>query len=164
MATMTDSDRKARVSLPSDTEILVTREFEAPRHLVYKAWTSPDLIKRWWGGKRGVVNLAEVDLRVGGKWRYVAKTHRGFEVGFHGVFREIVPNERLVYTEVYEAAPGGDDDPAVVTLTLAETNGRTLFTSLSQVSSKMVRDMIMQSGMEAGLQDVLDMLEEVAVS
>lgn len=164
MTAMTGSARKATVTLPSDTEIKVTREFAAPKDLVYKAWTTPDLIKRWWAAKRGEVLLAEVDLRVGGRWRYVSKTTRGFEVAFHGEFREIVPNERLVYTEVYEGVPGGDADPAVVTLTLSEANGRTLLTSLSRVSSRAVRDMIIQSGMEAGLQDVLDELEEVAVS
>jgi len=164
MSTMTRSGGKAVVTLPTDTQIKVTREFAAPKHLVYKAWTTPDLIKRWWGGKRGVVNLAEVDLRVGGKWRYLSTTDRGFQVGFHGVFREVVANERLVYTEVYEGVPGGDDDPPVVTLTLTESGGRTTLTSLSQLSSREVRDMIIKSGMEAGLQDVLDVLEEVAVS
>lgn len=164
MTAMTGSARKATVTLPSDTEIKVTREFAAPKDLVYKAWTTPDLIKRWWAAKRGEVLLAEVDLRVGGRWRYVSKTTRGFEVAFHGEFREIVPNERLVYTEVYEGVPRGDADPAVVTLTFSEASGRTLLTSLSRVSSRAVRDMIIQSGMEAGLQDVLDALEEVATS
>ena len=164
MTTMTGSGRKARVTLPSDTQILITREFEAPRHLVYKAWTTPDLIKRWWGAKRGVVNLAEVDLRIGGKWRYVSKTDRGFEVAFHGEFREIVPNERLVYTEVFEGIPGGDDAPAVVTLTFAESDGRTMLTQLSDLPTRAVRDLIIKSGMEAGMQDAMDQLEEVAVS
>jgi uncharacterized protein YndB with AHSA1/START domain len=78
------SSGTAVVTLPTDTQILITREFAAPRHLVYKAWTTPDLIKRWWSAKRGEVTLAEVDLRVGGKWRFVMVTDRGFEVGFHG--------------------------------------------------------------------------------
>jgi uncharacterized protein YndB with AHSA1/START domain len=154
----------AIVTLPTDTQIRITREFAAPRHLVYKAWTTPELIRRWWGAKRGSVTLAEVDLRVGGKWRYIAKTDRGFEVAFHGVFREIVANERLVYAEVYEGVPGGDDDPAVVTLTLTESGGRTTLTSLTQLSSRAVRDIIIKSGMEAGMQDAMDLLEEVAVS
>jgi len=164
MGTMTRSGGKAVVTLPTDTQVKITREFAAPKHLVYKAWTTPDLIKRWWGAKRGVVNLAAVDLRVGGKWRYLAMTDRGFVVGFHGVFQEVVANERLVYTEVYEGVPGGDDDPAVVTLTLTESGGRTTLTSLTQLSSREVRDMIIKSGMEAGMQDAMDLLEEVAVS
>ena len=104
------------------------------------------------------------DLRVDGQWRYVSITDRGFEVGFHGVFREVVANERLVYTEVYEGVPGGDDDPAVVTPTLTESGGRTTLTSLTQLSSRAVRDMIIKSGTEAGMQDAMDLLEEVAVS
>jgi uncharacterized protein YndB with AHSA1/START domain len=164
MSTMTRSGGRAVVTLPTDTQIKITREFAAPKHLVYRAWTTPDLIKRWWGAKRGVVNLAEVDLRVGGKWRYLSTTDRGFEVGFHGVYREVVANERLVYTEVYEGVPGGDDDPAVVTLTLTESGGRTTLTSLTQLSSRDVRDMIIKSGMEAGMQDAMELLEEVAVS
>lgn len=161
---MTGNARKANVTLPSDTQIKITREFAAPKSFVYKAWTTPDLIKRWWGAKRGVVTLAEVDLRIGGKWRYVSMTDRNFAVAFHGVYREIVPNERLVYTEVYEGVPGGDDAPAVVTLTLTESHGRTMLTEVSDLPSREVRDMIIQSGMEAGMQDAMDLLEEVAVA
>jgi uncharacterized protein YndB with AHSA1/START domain len=95
----------AVVTLPTDRQILITREFAAPRHLVYKAWTTPELIKRWWSGQRGEVTVAEVDLRVGGMWRFVMVANRGFEVGFHGEYREIVKNERIVCTEVYEGMP-----------------------------------------------------------
>src|SRR5262245_27271578 len=89
----------AVVTLPSDTEILITREFDAPRHLVWRAWTTPELVKRWWHAGRGSDVVADIDLRVGGKWRWVFMTDRGFEVAFHGEYREIVPDERLVYTE-----------------------------------------------------------------
>src|SRR5688500_10260778 len=99
------SSGRAKLTLPTDEQILITREFDAPRHLVYEAWTTPELIKRWWNAKRGEVTVAEVDLRVGGKWRYAMVTDGGFEVAFHGEFREIVPNERIVSTEVYEGAP-----------------------------------------------------------
>ncbi len=99
-----------------------------------------------------MVTLAEVDLRVGGKWRYVSMTDRGFEVGFHGVFRELVPDERIVYTEVFEGVP----------LTLSESAGRTTLTSVTQVSSRAIRDVIIQSGRESGMQAALDLLEEVA--
>jgi uncharacterized protein YndB with AHSA1/START domain len=152
------------VTLPSDTQILITREFNAPRHLIYRAWTTPELIKRWWSAKRGEVTQADVDLRVGGKWRWVIMTDRDFEVAFHGEYRELVPNERIVYTEVFEGVPNGDDDPAVVTMTLAEKAGRTVMTQLSQLSSQATRDAILESGMEAGMQDAMDLLEEVAVS
>ena len=89
------SSGTATVTLPTDEQILIAREFDAPRHLVYKAWTTPELIKRWWSGKRGTVTIAEVDLRVGGSWRYVMTANDGTEVAFHGEFREIVENERL---------------------------------------------------------------------
>ena len=164
MTTMASSGRKAVVTLPTDTQILITREFAAPRRLVYRAWTEPDLIKRWWGGKRGTVTLAEVDLRVGGTWRYVSMTHRNFEVAFHGVFHEIVPNERIVCTEVYEGVPGGDENPPLVTLSFTESRGLTTLTQLSDLPSREVRDMIIKSGMEGGMQEAMDLLEEVAMS
>jgi len=156
--------RAAVLTLPTDTQILITRAFDAPRHLVYKAWTTPELIKRWWHAKRGQVTKAEVDLRVGGRWRWVMMTDRGFEVVFHGEYRELVRHERIVHTEVFEGVPGGDDDPAVVTMTLAEKDGHTTVTQLVQVSSRKTRDMIIESGMEAGMQDAMDLLEQVAIS
>ena len=157
------SSRAAVVTLPTDTQILITREFDAPKRLVYKAWTTPELIKRWWHAKRGEVTVAEVDLRVGGKWRYVMVTEGGFEVAFHGEYREIVPNERLVSTEVYEGAPAGEGDEGTLnTLTLTEKDGRTTVTILVQAPNQAVRDAIINSGMEAGLQDALDLLEQVA--
>jgi uncharacterized protein YndB with AHSA1/START domain len=156
----TTSSGTAVVTLPTDTQILITREFAAPKHLVYKAWTTPELIKRWWSANRGEVTLAEVDLRVGGKWRYVMMAE-GFEVGFHGEYREIVPNERIVSTEVFEGMP---DAEALDTLTLAEKNGRTTLTILVEHQTKAHRDAHIESGMENGLQDALDLLEQVAIS
>jgi uncharacterized protein YndB with AHSA1/START domain len=153
--------RTATVTLPSDEQILITREFDAPKHLVYKAWTTPELVRRWWSAGRGEVTIAEIDLRVGGKWRYVMIANEGFEVGFHGEYREIVPDERLVSTEVYEGMPDGE---ALNTLTLTEADGRTTLTVLVQHSSKEHRDAHINSGMEDGLQDALNLLEEVAVS
>ena len=160
MAQVTTS-RKATVTLPADDQILITREFDAPRHLVYKAYTTPELVKRWWSAKRGEVTLAEIDLRVGGAWRYVMIADGGVEVAFHGEFREIVPNERLVSTEVYEGMAGAE---AVDTLTLSESEGRTTMSILVQLASKEHRDAYIESGMEDGLQDAFDLLEQVAVS
>ncbi len=151
---------RAVVTLPSDTSIQITREFASPRHLVYQAWTTPEHIRRWWHAKRGEVTLVEVDLRVGGKWRYVMIAHGEFEVGFHGVYREIVPNERIVSTEVYEGMPDGE---AVNTITFTEVNGRTTLTILVQHSCKEHRDAHINSGMEAGMQDAMDLMEQVAV-
>jgi len=156
----------AKVTLPTDEQILITREFDAPKHLVYKAWTTPELVRRWWNAKRGEVTVAEIDLRVGGKWRYVMQTDDGFEVGFHGEYREIVPNERIVSTEVYEGAPEaeGTEEGTVNTASFTEVDGRTTLTILVQAPNRQMRDAIIESGMEAGLQDALDLLEEVAIS
>ena len=158
------SSGTATVTLPTDEQILITREFDAPKHLVYEAWTTPELVRRWWHAKRGEVTVCEIDLRVGGVWRYVMVAEGGFEVGFHGEFREIVPNERIVSTEVFEGMPEGVDEASVNTLTLAEENGRTTLTILVEHSSKQFRDMHIESGMEAGLQDALNLLEQVAIS
>jgi len=163
----TTSSGTAMVTLPTDEQILITREFDAPRHLVFEAWTTPELVKRWWNAKRGEVTVAEIDLRVGGKWRYAMVTEDGFEVAFHGEYREILPNERIVSTETYEGVPEGvseEDATTVNTATFTEADGRTTVTILVQAPSKTSRDAIVESGMEAGLQDALDLLEEVAVS
>jgi uncharacterized protein YndB with AHSA1/START domain len=158
---MAVSSGTAKVTLPADEQILITREFDAPKHLVYKAFTTPELVKRWWHANRGEMTVAEIDLRVGGKWRYVMVAEGDFEVGFHGEYREIVPNERIVSTEVYEGMP---DAEAVNTMTLTEADGRTTLEILVQHASKEHRDAHIESGMEAGMQDAMDLLEEVAVS
>ncbi|MGH3092986.1 MAG: SRPBCC family protein [Gaiellaceae bacterium] len=160
------SSQTATVTLPTDEQILITREFDAPKHLVYKAWTTPELVKRWWNAKRGEVTIAEIDLRVGGVWRYVMVADGGLEVGFHGEYREIVPNERIVSTEVYEGMPQGEgpEEGTLNTATFSEADGRTTLAILVEAPSKEIRDAIIDSGMEAGLQDALDLLEQVAVS
>ena len=161
------SSGTATVTLPTDEEILVTREFDAPRHLVYRAWTTPELVRRWWSGRRGAMTVAEIDLRVGGAWRYVMVANGGFQVAFHGTFREIVPNERIVTTEIYEmpeAEPIADADAPLNIVTFAEADGRTTLTLLVRTSSKEIRDAIIDSGMEGGMQEGLDLLEEVAIS
>ena len=158
MSNTTDT-HNATVTLPADDQILITREFNAPRHLVYRAWTTPELVRRWWAGKRGEVTLAEIDLRVGGKWRYVMTAHGEFEVGFHGEYRQLVGNELIVSTEVYEAAPEAE---ALNTLTLTERDGRTTMTILVEHQSKAYRDMHLESGMEGGMNEALDALEQVA--
>jgi uncharacterized protein YndB with AHSA1/START domain len=155
------SSGTAKVTLPADDQILITREFDAPSELVFKAWTTPELVKRWWSGQRGAVTSAEIDLRVGGMWRYVMDATGGFEVAFHGEYREIVPNERIVTTEVFEGMP---DAQAVDTITFAELDGRTTLTMLVQHTSKEDRDGHINSGMEGGMQEAMDLLEQVAIS
>lgn len=153
--------KTAVVTLPADTQILISREFDAPRDLVYRAWTRPELIKRWWSGDQGEVTSVEVDLRVGGTWRYVMTANAGFEVAFHGEYQEIVPNEKIVSTEVFEGMP---DAAAVSTTTWTEQDGRTTVKLLVQHSSKEHRDAHVNSGMETGLQSSWAALEQVANS
>jgi uncharacterized protein YndB with AHSA1/START domain len=165
MADVTSS-RNATVTLPTDEQILITREFDAPKHLVYKAFTTPELVKRWWHANRGEVTIAEIDLREGGKWRYVAVTDARQEVAFDGEYREIVPNERVVSTEVYEGAPQpeGPEQGTLNTATFTEADGRTTLAILVEAPSKEIRDAIIESGMEDGMQDALALLEQVATS
>jgi len=160
METVTTSGA-AKVTLPADDQLLITREFDAPKHLVYKAYTTPDLVRRWWSGERGEMTECEIDLRVGGMWRYVMVAHGDFEVAFHGEYREIVPNERLVTTEVYEGMP---DAQAVDHITFTEEDGRTTLTMLVQHRNQEERDAHLNSGMEAGMQESMDRLERVAIS
>jgi len=157
-----NASRTATVTLPTDDQILIEREFDAPRHLVYKAWTTPELVRRWWTANRGEMTVVEIDLRVGGGYRFAMVTPDGMEVAFHGEYREVVPNERIVSTEVYEGAPGSE--PTLNTLTFSEADGRTIATILIEAGSKEIRDRIIATGMEDGLQDALELLEEVARS
>ncbi|HEX2156987.1 MAG TPA: SRPBCC family protein [Actinomycetes bacterium] len=156
--------RKATVTLPSEREILITREFDAPRHLVYQAWTTPELVKRWWSGHRGEVKSAEIDLRVGGRWRYVMVADGGFEVAFHGEYREIVPGRRIVTTEVYELPGAPEGEGALNIVTFTEADGRTTLTLLVQTASRQDRDAIIDSGMEVGLQEQMELLEQLVIS
>jgi uncharacterized protein YndB with AHSA1/START domain len=151
----------AKVTLPADDQILITREFDAPKHLVYKAYTTPELVRRWWTGERGEMTSCEIDLRVGGMWRYVMIAHGEFEVAFHGEYREIVPNEKIVTTEVFEGVP---DAEAVDHVSFTEENGRTTLTMLVQHRNQEDRDAHINSGMEGGMQEAMDRLEQVAVS
>jgi uncharacterized protein YndB with AHSA1/START domain len=160
------TSRSAKVTLPADDQILITREFDAPKELVYKAFTTPELVKRWWHANRGEMKVAEIDLQVGGKWRYLMAGD-GFEVGFHGEYLEIVPGEKIVSTEIYEGLPEGvseEEGATVNTATLTEADGRTTLTILVQAANKTSRDAIIESGMEDGLQDALDLLEQTALS
>jgi uncharacterized protein YndB with AHSA1/START domain len=161
------SSGSAKLTLPTDEQILITREFDASRRLVFKAFTTPELVKRWWHAKRGEMTVAEIDLRPSGHWRYVMNTDDGFEVGFHGEYLEVVANERIVSTEVNEGLPEGVSEEMAATIntaTLTEDDGRTTLTILIQATREESRDAIIASGMESGLQDALDLLEDAARS
>ena len=146
----------AEVTLPSDREILITRRFEAPARLVWEALTMPRHLLRWWGPNWCPLVQCEVDLRVGGSWRYVCRDNDGNELGWHGTYREIEPAQRIVSTEVFEGFP---DAESVNTMTLTEDDTLTTLRTVVLHSSREHRDGHIASGMEAGMQETFDRLE-----
>ena len=156
----TDRHGSATITLPSDTEMLITRVFDAPAELIFTAWTTPELVKQWWGFETGEWLVCDVDLRVGGTWRWVVK-ERDMEVGFHGEYREIDRPHRLVSTEAYEGAPDPDGSSSLNIMTLDEVDGVTTMTTLVQYPSQEIRDAVLESGMESGLQVSYDRLEDL---
>jgi uncharacterized protein YndB with AHSA1/START domain len=147
----------AVITLPSDTEILITRAFDAPAELIFQALTTPELVKRWWGFETSEWLVCDIDLRAGGQWRYVIRDD-GTEVGFHGEYREIAGPHRLVSTEVFEGFP---DAGSVNTITLDEVDGVTTMTTLVQHELQEHRDGQLASGMEGGMQVSFDRLEDL---
>jgi len=148
------------VTTPSDREIVITRAFDAPRRLVFEAWTTPEHVRRWYGIRGTTLSVCEIDLRPHGAWHYVIRGPDGAEYGFRGEYREIVPPERLVYTEAYDVE-GLRDHPSLVTVTFAEHAGRTTMTSVSLYESAEYRDGHLASGLEAGMVQTLDRLAEL---
>jgi uncharacterized protein YndB with AHSA1/START domain len=150
-----------QVTTPSDCEIQLTRLFDAPRSLVFEAMTKPEHIKQWWGRLNDgySVPVCEVDLRVGGKWRFVNRHPKG-DAEFYGVYREINAPGRIVFTEIYAPFP---DAESVVTATLSEENGKTRLNATSKYPSKEVRDMVLSTGMEKGAATSYDRLDEVSM-
>ena len=154
----------AVVTLPTDTQLKVVREFDAPARLVFRAYTEPELVKRWWHANRGTVTLADIDLRVGGTWRWILRTEDGTDVAFHGEYREIVPGARLVHTELFEMPGVTEADATVNTLVFEERDGRTTLTAVTDCRTPEILQMMIASGMEAGMQDAYDLLEALAIS
>lgn len=149
------------VSTPSEVEITLTRLLNAPPALVFEALTKPEHVKQWWGVFCDhYVSLCEIDLRVGGRWRFVSTTPRG-DVAFRGVYREIEKPTRLVNTEIFEMYP---DTEAVVTTTLTREGQKTRITCISRYPSQEVRDTVLKSGMEMGAAASWDAMENVLAS
>ena len=150
------------VTTPSEREIRMTRLFGAPPHLVWEAMSRPEHIREWWGrlGDGYSVPVCEVDLRPGGRWRFVNRHPTG-EAAFHGIYRELDPPRRAVYTEIFEAFP---DVESVVTTLLDDEGGKTRMTVTASYPSAEVRDMVLKTGMERGAALSYDRLEEVAVT
>lgn len=147
------------VTTPSEQEIRMTRLFDAPRDLVFEVMTTPEHVRQWWGrlGEGYSVPVCEIDLRVGGGWRFVSR-HPNGEAAFFGEYREIVPPSRLVFTEIFEQFP---DSVSVVTTELTEENGRTRMTATVRYPSLEVRDMVIASGMSRGAGISYDRLEDL---
>jgi len=156
MATARKSELK--ITVISDTELLITREFDAPREVVFKAMTDPTLVARWWGPRKYRTVVDTMDARPGGKWRMRNIAADGGEHAFRGEFREVVPPERVVWTFEYEPLPG---HISVETMTLTERDGRTLLTVRDQFASKEDLDGMVQSGMESGARESYERLDEI---
>jgi uncharacterized protein (TIGR03086 family) len=157
---MSNRHGSAVVTLPSDTEILITRQFDAPAALVWEALTRPEHIKRWWGPEWCPITSAEIDLRVGGSWRYVCRMDDGTELGWHGEYREIDTRASITSTEVFEGFP---DAESLNTMTLTESDGVTTLTTLVRHTSQEHRDGHVDSGMEGGMQDTFNRLDQLLV-
>ena len=160
MTTTSNRYGSATVTLPSDLEILITRQFDAPVDLVFRAWTTPELVKRWWGFDTSEWLVCDIDLRKGGSWRYVTREEGGFEVGFHGEYQEIEAPSRIVSTEVFEGFP---DAAALNTLVLDERDGVTTMTATVVHTCQEHRDGHIASGMEGGMQISMNRLEDLVV-
>jgi uncharacterized protein YndB with AHSA1/START domain len=147
------------VTTPSEQEIRMTRLFDAPRRLVFEAMTRPEHVKEWWGrlGDGYSVPACEIDLRVGGKWRFVNRHPKG-EAAFYGEYREIAPPDRLVFTEIFADYP---DTVSVVTTVFTEEAGKTRITATVRYPSREVRDMVKATGMEHGAGISYDQLENL---
>jgi uncharacterized protein YndB with AHSA1/START domain len=148
-----------KVTTPSDQEIRMTRLFDAPKELVFEAMTRPEHVKQWWGrlGEGYSVPVCEIDLRVGGRWRFVNR-HPNGEAVFYGEYLEIQRPSRVVFTEIYEPFP---DSPSVVTAELADEAGKTRFTATVRYPSLDVRNMVMATGMARGAAISYDRLEDL---
>lgn len=156
---MNARSNKLKVTLPSDTEILQVREFDAPRELVFKANTDPEWVAKWWGPRDYEIRVDTMDVRPGGKWRVIHRDKEGNEYAFRGEYREIVPPEKITNTFEFEGWPG---KISVEHATLEDLgNGRTRVTTRSVFASKEDRDGMLQSGMEEGAGESMDRLEEL---
>jgi uncharacterized protein YndB with AHSA1/START domain len=152
-----------QVTTPTEREIVMTRVFNAPRHLVFDAWTKPELIKRWLLGPPGwSMPVCEIDLKVGGRYRFVWRKEDGTEMGMGGIYREIVAPERIVNTELFDVDWTGGE--TVETLVLTERDGRTTATKTTLYSSQEARDAALKTGMEDGVAVSYDRLEELLAS
>ena len=157
---------KAQVTTPSDREVKVTRSFRAPRALVFRAYTEPQLVKRWLQGPPGwSMPVCEMDVRVGGSYRWRWQSDEGDQqFGFSGTFREVQPPSRLVHTQAYETGTAGfgyPGEPSIVTVSFTEDAGVTTVTTLIDFRSKETRDAAVATGMTDGMEQSYKLLDEL---
>lgn len=154
-------NEKLQVTTPTERELVMTRVFDAPRDMVFDTLTKPELLKRWYVAGGWSMVACEIDLRVGGAWRFVTRRPDGKEIGQFGVYREIAPPERIVNTESWEDWNPGE---LLVTTVLVEQGGTTTFTSTLLFPSQEVRDMLIKAGMTSGAAEAYDKLAEYLAS
>jgi uncharacterized protein YndB with AHSA1/START domain len=155
---MIDSaQRDTTITLPSDTELVLQRAFQAPAQTLFDMWTKPEHVRKWYGVRGTTVTVCDIDLRVGGAWRWVVE-RPGLEVAFSGVFREIDPPRRIQRTERFEAMPGAE---SLVTITFDEKGGQTTLTLHMLFPNKEGRDVCLRSGMEVGVKECFQKIDEL---
>ena len=152
----------------ADRELVITRTFNAPPRIVFDAWTRAELVRRWWAPKSRNVAIVscDADVRVGGKYRYVLKHDTHGALAFSGKYREVTPHSRLVYTEIFEPAGQApdDDNGAIITVTFEERDGKTYLVSHSLFPSKEALDTVLATGMEWGMRETMDQLDELVAT
>ena len=159
---MADSlQRDMTLTLPSDREIVMTREFNASARALFEVWTKPEHVRKWYAVRGTTMTVCDIDLRVGGAWRWVLVHPGRAEIAFSGVFREIDPPRRLQRTEVFEAMPGAE---SLVTFTFDEKDDRTTLTMNMLFQSKQDRDVCLRSGMELGVKECFQRIDELVAS
>jgi uncharacterized protein YndB with AHSA1/START domain len=159
------------MELEGDRGIVISRAFNGPARLVFEVWTKPELVKRWWAPRSlgdAIVSI-DAEVAVGGRYRYVLRNRDGNEMAFSGKYTEVTPHRRLVYTQMFEpvaesGAPPEEAGAVIVTVTFDERDGKTLVVSRSSWPSKEVRDMVLATGMERGMRETMDQLEELVAS
>jgi uncharacterized protein YndB with AHSA1/START domain len=156
---MSAANRTLQITTPSDREIAMTRAFDAPRELVFEAWTNPEHVRQWWGPRSGAIVTCEADVRPGGSWRYVTRSESGDVIPLTGVYQEVMPPERLVHTEIYDVEPFNQGEPPITTVTFTDEEGGTLVTSVTLYPSREIRDAVL-SGMESGADEIYDRFDD----
>ena len=155
---------RTSMELKSDRELVIARTFNGPARIVFDAWTRPELVKRWWAPRSRGVSLVSCDaeVRAGGAYRYVLRLESGDEIGFSGRYTEVTPHSRLVYTQIFE--PMRDAGAVIVTITFEEQGGKTRLVAHEMYPSREAREAALASGMEQGMRETMDQLDELVAS